>query len=414
MCSAPINDADSEAAPRPVGSSGRKLNILQIAHKFPPFVGGIEVHTYEIGRRLAKLGHRVTVLTGDPSDKLPTEEMVAGMRVCRVPVYPRSSDAFFAPSLMQRIWRERADVVHVQGFHTLVPPLAMLALLASRTPFVLTFHSGGHSDSLRNRVRGIQNRILRPLTVMADQMIAVSEFEAEKYATAFGIDRSRIVIVPNGAEIDPPLEIPRQRPSDAPLIVSSGRLEKYKGHHRVIAAFAEVAKRRPDAQLRIAGSGPFEAELRQQVSALGLDAKVTIAPIPPGERQKMAALLCEASVVVLLSEYEAHPVAALEAVSLGRRVVASNSTGFAEMARAGLLRGIDPEIGPSGIADIVLDEVDRPDTDAKPPPVGNWDVCASRLLGIYQRVVAARSRPAGVSSIATPHSVVPVSRRDTP
>ena len=43
-----------------------RLNILLVSHKFPPFMGGIETHTFEVGKRMAAGGHAVTVLTADP------------------------------------------------------------------------------------------------------------------------------------------------------------------------------------------------------------------------------------------------------------------------------------------------------------------------------------------------------------
>ena len=40
----------------PAGGSAELFNILLIAHKFLPFIGGIEMHTFEVGRRMAARG----------------------------------------------------------------------------------------------------------------------------------------------------------------------------------------------------------------------------------------------------------------------------------------------------------------------------------------------------------------------
>ena len=237
-----------------VSSVGRRFRIALIAHKFPPFMGGIEMHTFEVGRRMAAAGHAVTVLTGDPTGKLAREEPVAGMRVRRIPAYPKSSDIFIAPGFYREIHDANANIFHVQGFHTFVPPIAMLGAIRSSSAFVVTFHSGGHSSPLRNLIRGAQQAALRPLLLRADQLIAVSKFEAEHFAKGLRVPSERITVVPNGAEIEtPPAVLPSSK--DRPLIVSVGRLERYKGHHRVIEAFAELLKQRPNAQLRILGEG---------------------------------------------------------------------------------------------------------------------------------------------------------------
>ena len=376
--------------PMPRLEVNQQLRVLLVAHKFPPYIGGIEMHTFEVGRRMAALGHLVTVLTADNSRGLPKEEIVAGMRVARVPAYPKASDLFIAPGIYGEIVRGSWDVVHVQGFHTFVPPIAMLAAVRRRAAFVMTFHSGGHSSPLRRIIRSVQRAVLRPLIVRADMLIAVSEFEAETFAHGLNLPRGKFVVVPNGAEIE---KTANAKPADAqnPLILSIGRLEKYKGHHRVVAAFAELLKVKPTARLRIAGEGPEREALAKLIANLGLEGSVTIAGVPPAQRTQMGDLLSEASAVVLLSDYEAHPVAALEAISLGRPVLASNSTGFLEMAAKGQLRGIDPNSPPWAIAKAILEEIDRPLNRDQDLAISDWNLCTQALLKVYRDVLGARS-----------------------
>jgi glycosyltransferase involved in cell wall biosynthesis len=362
------------------------MKILLVSHKFPPFIGGIETHTFEVGRRMAASGHAVTVLTGDPTGKMATEEMVDGIRVLRVPVYPKSSDIFFSPGIYKAVLKSKADIIHVQGFHTFVPPIAMLAAIRSSIPFVITFHSGGHSSALRNIVRGAQRAILRPLILRAHKLIAVSEFEAGLFARGLGVPRERIVVVPNGAEIDVRADAAPRDPNST-LIVSVGRLERYKGHQRVIDAFAELLKQRPEAELRILGEGPYKPQLLKQAQRLQLGGRVTIGGIPSEQRQRMGGILSAAAAIVLLSDYEAHPVAALEGIAVGRPVLANNSTGFAEMVRKGLLRGLDPNASPSQVAAAIIEEIDRPQASRPKVKISNWDDCAQDLLDVYRNIV---------------------------
>jgi glycosyltransferase involved in cell wall biosynthesis len=366
------------------------MNILLVAHKFPPFIGGIEMHTFEVGRRMAALGHTVAVLTGDPTDKLAIEEMVAGMRVIRVPVYPKSSDIFFSPAIYAAVKKLKADIIHVQGFHTFVPPFAMLAAIRAAIPFVMTFHSGGHSSPLRNIVRGAQRLVLKPLITRASKLIGVSEFEADLFARGLGVPRDRVVVVPNGAEIEV-REDAAKRDANTTLIVSVGRLERYKGHQRVIDAFAELLKKRPEAELRILGEGPYKPQLFEKVQRLKLDGRVTIGGIPPEQRERMGAILSSAAAIVLLSEYEAHPVAALEGIAVGRPVIANNSSGFAEMVSKGHLRGVDPKASPADVAAAIIEEIDRPTAGRPKIKINNWDDCANDLLNVYRTIVSNKN-----------------------
>jgi glycosyltransferase involved in cell wall biosynthesis len=374
-----------------------RLKILLVSHKFPPFIGGIEMHTFEVGRRMAAKGHSVTVLTGDPTGELAKDDVVAGMRVLRVAAYPKSSDIFFAPRVYREVVRATWDIIHVQGFHTFVPPIAMLGAIRRSAAFVITFHSGGHSSSMRNFIRGVQRAIFMPLIVRANKLIAVSEFEADHFARGLRVQRDRIIVVPNGAEIGTAPEVgPIDR--SRPVILSVGRLERYKGHHRVIAAFGELLKKRPGAELRVLGEGPYKPQLLELVRTLGLEGSVAIGGIPPQERRQMGVVLSKASVIVLLSDYEAHPVAALEAISVGRPVIASNSTGFAEMAAKGLLRGIDPNSSSLAIADAIIEEIDRPATRGSQIAIDNWDDCANALLDVYYDVLNQRGAATIVQS----------------
>src|SRR5207244_13325137 len=102
-----------------------------------------------------------------------------------------------------------------------------------------------------------------------------------------------------------------RRPPLHPVIASVGRLERYKGHHRVVAALPHVLRVRPDAALWIVGTGPEEAALRRQADALGVGDRVELRSVPADEPAAMAALLAQTSLVVSLSEFETHPVAAL-------------------------------------------------------------------------------------------------------
>jgi glycosyltransferase involved in cell wall biosynthesis len=362
------------------------MRILMVAARCYPFMGGIETHIQEVGPRLVARGHVVEVLTTDPSRKLPVEEEVGGMRVQRVPAWPKDLDFYVAPGIYSAIRRGSWDLIHFQGYNTFVAPLGLLAALRRNLPFVLTFHSGGHSSRLRNAVRSTQHAVLRPLMARAARLIGVSEFEADFFSARMRVPRERFAIIPNGAAMPAPSHGVTIDPC---LIVSSGRLERYKGHHRAIAALPEVIRRVPDARLHVVGTGPYEGELRALVRTLGLDDRVTIAAIPGSERQKMADLLASAGLFVLFSEYEAHPVAVVEALSLRRPVLVSDTSGLGELAAKGLCRAIPRDAGPSEVAAAIAEELEarREVPDLTLP---DWDDCAQSLSEVYDNVWNSR------------------------
>ena len=176
-------------------------------------------------------------------------------------------DLYWSPDLYRTIRAGAWDLVHCQGIHTSVPVLAMLAARRSRIPYLVTFHTGGHDSRLRMKLRWLQWLVLSPLLRGAAALIAVSEFEAALWHRVPGLKHVPIEIIPNGAEmpsLDPVPDIDRN------LIVSVGRLVRYKGHQRAIAAFRELVKLRPEVRLRIVGSGSYEASLRRTARRLGV------------------------------------------------------------------------------------------------------------------------------------------------
>lgn len=362
------------------------MRLLMVSANYYPVMGGVETHIREVAPRLARLGIDVTILTTDRSGGLPAQERHDGVAIRRVRAWPRSRDYYLAPRLPGAMAAEHPDIVHVQGYHTAVPPLAMLGAIRSRTPFVLSFHSGGHASSVRNRARRLQHRALRPLVARARRLIAVSPFEVGLFAGSMGLPEDRFVTIPNGASMPVPSPGPTPDPAE-PLILSVGRLERYKGHQRAILAMPHLFAGMPLARLRIVGAGPYEAELRALVARSHLSGRVTIGALPPGERQEMADLLARASLVVLFSEYEANPVAVMEALALDRPVLAAHTSGLADLAAQGLVRTVPIEARPSQLAEAMLQELHHP-SRRRPVALPTWDECAAQLLDVYRDVLA--------------------------
>ncbi len=381
------NSQRQDACEKTGADDNKPLRILMLTPRFLPDMGGIETHVQEVTKRLAADGHSVAVLTTDRSGTLLSNEVVAGVRIRRVKAWPRRRDYYFAPEIWGAIKNAECDIIHVQGYHTFVAPLGMLAAVRNGIPFVITFHSGGHSSPLRNLLRGAQWAALRGLVRRAAHWIAVSRFEAELFSEKMRLPRDRVSVVPNGAQLAWPNR-PAAAGGERPLIVSIGRLEHYKGHHRAIEAMPELLRRVPDAKLRILGEGPYKPELLALVERLQLAGCVEVGGIPPSERDRLAAILGSASLVVLLSAYEAHPVAVLEALALGRRVLVTNCSGFIEMAKDGVVETVAPDANSAQIADAMAATL--ADDRARPPVVlPNWEDCAGQLERIYRRVLSS-------------------------
>src|SRR3954471_14403935 len=94
-----------EAAP----TTSKALRLLMVTARYVPYIGGTEVHTYEVARRMAAAGHDVTVLTTDVNKTLPPVEFSEGVRVERVAAGPAHNDFYFAPGIYKSIMNRKWD-----------------------------------------------------------------------------------------------------------------------------------------------------------------------------------------------------------------------------------------------------------------------------------------------------------------
>jgi glycosyltransferase involved in cell wall biosynthesis len=365
--------------------SNDPIDLLVATPLFLPHIGGVERIVYELSVRLAEKGARVTVVTTDATRALPRTERLDGFEVVRVPAWPRDRDYYLAPDLYRVVTGRAWDLVHVHSYHTLVAPLVMLAAQRRRIPYALSFHAGGHSSPTRRRLRRLQWATLRPLLARADRLVAVARFEIDLYSERLDLPRDRFALIPSGFEL--PAEDVEPAPSDGRVVIASiGRLERYKGHHRLIEALPRIAEQVPGATAAIVGSGPYEDELRRLAGTLAVSERVEIGPVPAGDRRRLVQMLSDASLVVLLSDFETQPMAVLEALALGRPTLVTYTSGLAELADEGLVDSVPAASTPAEIADAVISRLRSPRTPPK-VPLPTWDECADRHLELYASIL---------------------------
>jgi glycosyltransferase involved in cell wall biosynthesis len=125
-------------------------------------------------------------------------------------------------------------------------------------------------------------------------------------------------------------------PTDGPLIGIAGRLQRWKGMHVFIDAIAQVRAIRPDVHAVIVGGmhetePQYGPELRAQAHALRLDSVITFAGFQPNVAEWLQAM----DVFVLASDREPFGIVLVEAMALGKPVVAGAAGGPAEIITDG-------------------------------------------------------------------------------
>ena len=132
---------------------------------------------------------------------------------------------------------------------------------------------------------------------------------------------------------------------DGPLIGTFGRLQTFKGVHVLIDAMPQIISRYPSGRLLIVGgTWPLEPDyplrLRRQIEGLGLSGKVIFA----GHQDQVAQWMQACDIVVHAAHEEPFGMVVVEAMALGKPVVASASGGPREI----ITTGVDGLLVPPG------------------------------------------------------------------
>ena len=351
------------------------MRIALLSYRSKPHCGGQGVYVRHLSRELAALGHDVEVFSGQPYPVLDE-----GVRLTEVPSLDlyREPDPFRTPRLREirdavdvlevgtmwtagfpeprtfglrvaRLLRERLgdfDVVHDN--QTLAD--GVLAVERAGLPVVATIHHPITFDrrvdlaaapSWRRRLTlrrwygflRMQARVARRVGVV----LSPSESSARDIVTDFGVDRSRIRVVPLG--VDDVFRPPAQPRVPGRIVAMASADTPMKGIATLLEAFAKLRTER-DVELLLVSRPKPGGETERIVDRLGIADWVRF--VHGISDEELAATVGSAEVACVPSLYEGFSLPTAEAMACGTPLVVS---------RAGAI----PEVvGPDGLcADLV-------------------------------------------------------------
>ena len=360
------------------------------------YPGGVVLHISCLEQQFTRMGHDVKIIA-------PASKAVPSLGDRFIPIgsprpVPSSGSiarltlSFFLASKIRRVLkRENFDVIHLH--EPLMPMLCTDVLLLSPTANVGTFHAT-HGRPGYNLFKPFGKFLLKKCYRRLHGKIAVSkpamDFAHEHFPGYYNI-------IPNGVDVEnfspdvPPIEELCDGKSNFLFV---GRLEKRKGLNYLLEAFVRVQQEIPNSRLIIVGPGTrLRRRYEREVARSGLKdvvftGYVSYEDLP--RYYKTADIFCAPAIGA-----ESFGLILLEAMAMGKPIVASNIDGYASVVADGVDGQLVPPRDTEALARALISTVRDGALCQEMAANGrakalehSWEHIARRVLDYYQRVLS--------------------------
>ena len=302
------------------------MRVLQISKFYPPVMGGIEAVAWELTEGLNRAGVRTDVLCSAQAWRGTRETATTGYEVCRAGRWGMLLSTSMTPSMPAQLARmaRSADLVHLH----MPDPMAAAALwmVKPRVPVVVHWHS----DVIRQR-RAL--RLYEPLQTWVLQNAAAIIATSPPYAESsqpLRAWRAKVAVIPIGISDNHSTACSvkagalRQRFRGRHIVFALGRMTYYKGFEVLIDAAAALPD---DCAVLIGGEGEMLEHYRTLVARRGLAGKVHLLGHINDDELASHFEACDIFCMSSTLRAEAYGVAMLEAMVMGKPIVATDITG---------------------------------------------------------------------------------------
>jgi glycosyltransferase involved in cell wall biosynthesis len=332
------------------------MNILFWTDGFWPRIGGMETQGFLFVKAMQERGHSCLVLAQKDDPFWKDEEVHQGISIKRFDfqniILNRGPNnlGVIRKYLEWVLQVFRPDVIHVNGcIGWSVMMFSMLQNMFSM-PLILTVHAPFyHKNEMLSFVRKICREV--------DRICCVSKWVVREMEKRLPEVRDKVRLIYNGL---PPFEIaPTPLSFSPPILLLMGRLSVEKGFATAIQAFSLMKKRGSSARLLIAGVGAERPELEQLVGELGWADSVEFTGAV--ERDEIPHLMNRASLVIVPSYFETFGLVALEAMQMGRPVIATNVGGLPEIISEDVNGCLVPPEDPEALCKAIRELLSQPE-----------------------------------------------------
>jgi glycogen(starch) synthase len=226
---------------------------------------------------------------------------------------------------------EDFDVIHAHDWTSYLAGVA--AKIASGKQLVLHVHATSFDQAAGDNVDSSMLKIEHEGFMMADKVVAVSEYTRQMVITKHGVDPSKVEVVHNGCdaeevvELEPTLQALRAQGKK--IILYHGRISIQKGVDYFVQAARRVVDENPDVVFVISGWGDMATQVIEQVGAMQLSEHVLFAGAT--WEQERDRLYQSVDLFVMPSVSEPFGLVPLEALQHGTPSIITKQSGVAEV-----------------------------------------------------------------------------------
>jgi phosphatidyl-myo-inositol alpha-mannosyltransferase len=375
------------------------------------YPSGVGSHISCLEQQFTRMGHEVKIIApASKADKKTLGDRFIRMGTPRpVPVsgsIARVTMSLWLTNTINEVFeREKFDICHLH--EPLMPTLCTTILRLKRAPMVGTFHASGGRPwyiMFSPIMKWYFDRWFNKL----DGRIAVSKV-ALQYASKYF--PAEYTIIPNGVDTKhfnssvTPIE---KFSNGKTNILFVGRLEKRKGFDYMLEAYRLIKKEIPDSRLIQVGSGvrlrkKYEKRVSQHgIPDVNFTGYATYADLP--RYYKTADIVCFPN-----TGWESQGIVLLEAMSVGKPIVASNIDGFTSVITDGVEGITVPPKNAEKLAEAILklarDKQLRDQMAARGKPKAmqyDWPILAKKVLDFYTATLENIKRNKAMPATGTP------------
>lgn len=310
------------------------MRIAQVTHTFPPYMGGTGNVCYHNSLELAKLGYDVTVFTS----RIPAVNHTYpdSIKVNRFKPLLRFRNAPFTPQLLML---GDFDIVHLHYPFIFGAEFLLLNSKLRKNVLVVTFHQDLLFGGLLGPLVWIYDTTLKKTISRMAKKIMVPSLDYARHSSIARILQERgedVVELPNGVEthrFSPEISGEELRGKykigSRNVILFVGSLDKshrFKGLDALFTAFSKLAHNE-NALLLVVGDGDLRPSYETLAQKLEISRNVIFAGgVPDSELPKYYAI-CDFLVLPSVSKAEIFGLVLVEAMAMGKPVIASNLPG---------------------------------------------------------------------------------------